>query len=364
MKLIIFFIFFTLTLNADILKENYITIDLNSPKQKIVLDFESDNLEKFITLDENSNSLVSWREIRAKKQEIINFVLPHIEILADGVKCKKDVINFEIYRRIHQSYIKLFIDLSCPKPKDEITIFYDLFFDIDSGQKAFISFKDQNNSQPMILSSLKSKISISLKKASKLQSFLNFLVEGIWHIWIGFDHILFLLMLLIPSVIYYEKKRITPQNSLKKTLINVLKIVTAFSVAHSITLALSVLDIVSVNTKIIEIIIALSVLFTALNNLFGFIKTKIWLIAFGFGLIHGFGFANILNEMLLTSRQVVQSLLGFNLGVEIGQIIIVSLVVPLLFMVRRSLFYKYVVLYGFSIFTAFVAVFWVYERVI
>ncbi len=363
MKLIILFIFFTLTINADILKENYITIEIdNSPK--MILDFESDNLEKFISLDENNNSLISWREVRAKKQEIIDFVLPHIKILADGIKCKKNAVNFEVYRRIHQSYIKLFIDLNCPKPKNEITIFYDLFFDIDSGQKAFISFKDQNSSQPMILSSFKSKISIDLKKASKLQSFLNFLVEGIWHIWIGFDHILFLLMLLIPSVIYYEKNRITPQNSLKNTLIDVLKIVTAFSVAHSITLALSVLDVVSVNIRAIEIIIALSVLFTALNNLFGFIKIKVWLIAFGFGLVHGFGFANILNEMLITSRQIVQSLLGFNLGVEIGQIVIVSLVVPLLFLIRKSWFYKYVLLYGFSVFTAFIAIFWVYERFI
>ncbi len=362
MRVIIFILLLTQLLLSDILKENFITIDLNTSQPQVILDFESDNLDQFIILDTNENGLVSWKEIKAKKEEITNFVLPHLKISTDGELCQNSLTNFEVYRRVHQSYIKLHINLLCPSPKNETKVFYDLFFDVDKGQKAFFGVKESNSSQPMILSSRTREITIKLEQASAFQSFMNFLTEGIWHIWIGFDHILFLLMLLIPSVIYYHGKEIKPQNSLKNTLIKVLKIVTAFTIAHSITLALSVLDIVTINIQFVEIAIALSVLFTALNNLFVFMKTKIWMLAFGFGLIHGFGFANVLKEMTLNSRELVRSLLGFNLGVEIGQLAILIVVVPLIFLTRHSKFYRYIILYGFSTLTAVISMLWAYER--
>ena len=362
MRVILLLLLLIYSLTADVLKENFITLDINGINPTVILDFESDNLDQFIILDTNENGLVSWKEIKAKKEEIVNFVLPHLKISTDGKLCQNSLTDFEVYRRVHQSYIKLHIDLMCPTPQNETKIFYDLFFDVDKGQKAFFEMKEHNTSQPMVLSSRTREITIKLEQASSFQSFINFLTEGIWHIWIGFDHILFLLMLLIPSVIYYHGKEIKPQNSLKSTLIKVLKIVTAFTIAHSITLALSVLDIVTTNIQFVEIAIALSVLFTALNNLFVFMKTKIWMLAFGFGLIHGFGFANVLKEMTLNARELVSSLLGFNLGVEIGQLAILIAVVPLLFLVRNSKFYRYVILYGFSTLAALISILWAYER--
>ena len=362
MRVIVFILLLTQLLLSDILKENYITIDFQASHPKMILDFESDNLDQFIILDTNENGLISWKEIKAKKDEIANFVLPHLKISTDGELCQNSLTNFEVYRRAHQSYIKLHIDLLCSSPKTETKLFYDLFFDVDKGQKVFLTLKDQNSSQPMILSSRTREITIKTKHASAFQSFINFLTEGIWHIWTGFDHILFLLMLLIPSVIYYHQKKIKPQNSLKKILIAVLKIVTAFTIAHSITLALSILDIVNINMKFIEISIALSVLFTALNNIFVFMKTKIWILAFGFGLIHGFGFANALKEMTLKSSELIYSLVGFNLGVEVGQLAIVIVVVPLIFLTRHSKFYRYMILYGLATFTAIISLLWSYER--
>jgi len=303
MKIIIYILLMVNFLNADILKENYITINPNKPASTVSLDFESDNLDQYIVLDTNENGLISWKELRAKKDEIIELVLPHLKVVSGGKLCTKEVKDFNIHRRAHQSYITLQMKLSC-----------------------------------------------------KLE------VEGIWHIWIGFDHILFLLMLLVPSVIYFKNREIIPQNSLKKVIITILKIVTAFTIAHSITLALSVLDVVDVNSRYIEIAIALSVLFTALNNLFLFTQTKTWIIAFLFGLIHGFGFANVLKEMTLKSSELTGSLLGFNLGVEIGQLAIVLVVIPIIFLTRNTKFYRYFILYGFSAITAVISLLWAYER--
>jgi len=360
MKIIIYILFLITSLHADILKENYITIEPNE-KPILELDFESDNLDQYIVLDTNKNGLISWKELKSKKDEIIKLVLPHLKIVSDKKPCPKIVTDFKIHRRVHQSYITLTIELSC-KIEDRLDIYYDLFFDVDRSQKAFIQIKDKNSSQPMVISPRKKQLTINVEQSSIFKTFMNFLVEGIWHIWIGFDHILFLLMLLIPSVVYFKDRKITPQNSLKKVIIKILKIVTAFTVAHSITLALSVLDIVDVNMRYIEVAIALSVLFTALNNLLLFTKTKTWIIAFFFGLIHGFGFANVLKEMTLKSSELVGSLLGFNLGVEIGQLAIVVAVIPIIYLTRKTKLYRYFILYGFSAVTAIIALLWAYER--
>jgi hypothetical protein len=356
------FLLFSPLLRADILKENFITFDFNGTSPKVLVDFESDNLEKFITLDSNKNGIVSWKEIKAQRQKIESFVLEHISIMIDRKPCRLDVLDFEVYRRVHQSYIKLPLSLEgCTLPKTAVTLKYDLFFDVDKDQKVFVK-ESQNTSKPLIMSSRNVEVSLNLKRVSLWEAFVDFLVEGIWHIWIGFDHILFLLMLLIPSVYYYQGKVLQPRKSFKSVLIEILKITSAFTLAHSITLALSVTEIVTLPTNFVEVAIALSVLITALNNLFSFMRGKIWPVAFGFGLIHGFGFANVLHELLVKNSDFVGMLLGFNLGVEIGQLAIVIALLPLLYLLRKREFYKFAIMRGFSAITAIIATLWAVER--
>jgi hypothetical protein len=345
-------------LRADILKENFITFDFNDTQPQVLVDFESDNLEKFIMIDSNDNGIVSWKELYAKKTEIEDFVLKHIDISIDGTTCQTKVTDYEVYRRVHQSYIKLHLSLSCPLPKEKINLKYNLFFDIDKDQKAFVKLTENNN-KPRIMSARKKEVTLSLEKTSLWEAFKSFLIEGIWHIWIGFDHILFLLMLLIPSV--YTVQRV-PREHFSDVLKEIFKITTAFTLAHSVTLALSVTDIIKLNVTFIEVTIALSVLFTALNNIFSFTKKKTWMIAFAFGLIHGFGFANVLHELIDKKSDFVGMLLGFNLGVEIGQLVIVLALLPLLFMLRKSRFYKHFIMIGFSTITALIAILWAIER--
>ncbi len=352
-------LFISAFLRADILKENFITFDLNGSTPKVLVDFESDNLEKFITLDSNKNGIVSWKELYAKKAQIEDFVLSHISIMIDNKPCTLEVEDFKVYRRVHQSYIKLPLALQgCTLPKEMVGLQYDLFFDVDKDQKAFVKLSD-SLSKPLIMSSRKVAIDFTLKEHSLWESFKEFLVEGIWHIWMGFDHILFLLMLLIPSV--YTQTRVARERFIDVSK-EILKITTAFTLAHSITLALSVSEIVTVNVTFIEVAIALSVLFTALNNIFYFSKMKNWILAFFFGLIHGFGFANVLHELIDKKGDFVAMLLGFNLGVETGQLVIVLALLPLLFLFRKTLFYRRFILVGFSAFTAIIALLWALER--
>ncbi len=357
-------LFFTTILHADLLKENFITFTFKDKIPKAVVDFESDNLEKFIKLDDNDNGIVSWKEIRAHQKEIERFVLKHIDISADGQICAKKIDRFEVYRRIHQSYIKLYLTLGCALPHEAVDLRYNLFFDVDKDQKAFVKIADDNRSKPVILSDRKVEVKLKMHhRQSVAQAFKNFLVEGIWHIWIGYDHILFLLMLLVPSVYYFRDGRPLPRQKFKEVFFEVLKIVTAFSVAHSITLGLSVSEIVVLDSRFVEVAIALSVLFTAMNNLYPMITKHTWIMAFLFGLIHGFGFANVLHDLIIkNSSDFLAMLFGFNLGVEIGQLVIVTLVLPFLYFLEKTTFYRTFIYHGFSALTTVIAALWAIER--
>jgi hydrogenase/urease accessory protein HupE len=147
----------------------------------------------------------------------------------------------------------------------------------------------------------------------------RYLVTGIEHIFLGYDHIAFLV-----GVVLWARR-----------LIPVIKIVTAFTVAHSITLSLAALNIVVLPGVVVEPAIAASIVFVAMENFFSRDIDSRWRVTFAFGLIHGFGFASALREVGLPANAVVTALAAFNVGVEVGQVAIVSIVVPALIVLDR-----------------------------
>ncbi len=190
---------------------------------------------------------------------------------------------------------------------------------------------------------------------------------GIEHIEIGSDHILFVLVLVLPSVMVFRngsdgEGSWTPAPSLKDSLWKVLKIATMFTIAHSITLSLAGLGIFDLPGRPVEALIAISIVVAALHNLRPVFREKEWLIAFGFGLFHGLGFAGLLEGLGLDKGRKVWSLLGFNIGVEIGQAVIILMVFPLLFLLRRTRMYENF-MKGGSILMALVAAVWAFERI-
>ncbi|MDA0876744.1 MAG: HupE/UreJ family protein, partial [Proteobacteria bacterium] len=182
---------------------------------------------------------------------------------------------------------------------------------------------------------------------------------------IGADHILFLISLLLPCVFLRESAGLghwRASQQLRSSLISVLAVVTAFTVAHSITLALTVLEVISPPAGLVEPIIAASVIVAALGNLTKTLIHLRWQIAFLFGLIHGFGFASVLADLGLPSDQLASALLGFNLGVEFGQLAIVALFFPIAWRLRATAFYRWGVVFGGSILIAVIASYWLIER--
>ena len=175
------------------------------------------------------------------------------------------------------------------------------------------------NAPQALLDDAHSTLTISAPAPSVWSTMQRYLITGIEHIFLGYDHIAFLVAIVLWA------RRLMP----------VIKVVTAFTIAHSITLSLAALHIVVVPSAVVEPAIAASIIFVAVENFFSRNVDGRWRVTFAFGLIHGFGFAGALQEMGLPANAVVPALAAFNIGVEIGQIAIVSIVVPALMLLDR-----------------------------
>jgi hydrogenase/urease accessory protein HupE len=181
---------------------------------------------------------------------------------------------------------------------------------------------------------------------ASLTAFGQFVRMGVLHIFTGYDHIAFLLGVVL----------------IGGTFRSLVKIVTSFTVAHSITLALAALNIVSIPSRIVESGIALSIMYIALENLFFSHFDRRWMVTFFFGLVHGFGFASALREVRLPAGMLGTALFSFNLGVELGQVAIVAILLPLLWELGRTRFRSMVVRVAWmAIF--FLGSFWFWQRV-
>jgi len=203
---------------------------------------------------------------------------------------------------------------------------------------------------------------VDLDNPSFWKGFWGTVELGMEHIFIGTDHILFVLVLLLPSVLLYQAGRWQPAADFRSSFWRILKIATMFTLAHSITLTLGGLGIIEFNAKLVETVIAISIIAAAVHNIRPVYPNREYLLAFGFGIFHGLGFAGLLSDLGLDRTNRVWSLLGFNVGVEIGQIFIIALVFPTLFVLRRTRTYRWLMPAG-SLACAAVAFVWMLERI-
>lgn len=187
-----------------------------------------------------------------------------------------------------------------------------------------------------------------------LQAAGRFLLLGVEHIFTGYDHIAFLVALLL----------------LGGTLRALVKIVTAFTVAHSITLALAALEILAPSSRIVEPMIAVSIIYVGLEDLWALRARKAdaalahrWMLTFAFGLVHGFGFASVLRELQLPRKSLAIGLVTFNLGVELGQICIVAALLPLLAWLRGKPWFAGMGVRALAAIISALGAFWFVQRV-
>jgi HupE / UreJ protein len=346
--------------------DSYLVLNVKGQEVSGQWDIALRDIDFAIGLDANSDGEITWGEVQTRHADIAAWALGRLTLQRGG-DCSIKVAEQLVDTHTDGAYAVLRLTGTCPSSAQSLGINYRLLFDIDALHRGLLRLDLDGVAHTAVLAPDTGVLAIKAGETSRLAQFGQYLVEGVWHIWIGFDHILFLLALLLPAVlvssVLINNKRIwTGVPTFRIALTEVLWVVTAFTIAHSITLTLAALQIISLPSRWVESAIAASVALAAVNNLYPVVERKRWLVAFTFGLIHGFGFASVLTELGLPKDALVLSLLGFNLGVETGQLAIVAVFLPVAYMLRNTVLYRKGVFVGGSILTMLVALVWLAER--
>jgi len=320
------------------------------------------DLDYAIGLDSNGDGDITWGELRARQDDITAYALARLTVALDGAPCQPRATGHLVDHHSDGAYAVLRFEAQCARPGRTLELGYSLFFDLDPQHKGLLRLEYEGATRTAIFSPEASRQRFELTRPSRIVQFFDYGREGVWHIWIGFDHILFLLSLLLPAVLVPVRGSWRAVARFKPALWDVFKIVTAFTVAHSITLSLAALGVITLPTRLTESAIALSVVLAALNNIFPLFQRRRWMVAFAFGLIHGFGFASVLADLGLPRDALLLALVGFNLGVEAGQLAIVSGFLPAAYWLRHTALYQKVIFLGGSALICLRATLWLVER--
>jgi len=322
------------------------------------------DLDYALGLDADGDGNITWGEVRAKHDEIAAYALARLSVSVDRQRCDLAPREHLVDEHSDGTYAVLRFAVRCERvaePK-EIELEYSLFFDLDPSHRGLLRIQHSGGTSTGIFAPERPKQAFALVEPSQLEQFVDYAREGVWHILIGFDHILFLISLLLPAVFLLSSRNWAPAARFMPVFWDVLKIVTAFTLAHSITLSLAALSVISLPSRFVESTIALSVVLAALNNLWPVVAGRRWTVAFGFGLIHGFGFASVLADLGLPRGALLVALVGFNVGVELGQLAIVSTFLPLAYALRHTWLYRRMIFRGGSALIALIAFVWMAER--
>ena len=350
-----------LPVQAHKASDSYLMLDVQGAQVSGQWDIALRDIDFALGLDADGDGAITWGELRGRHAEINSWALNALT-LERGGECSLRVSQNQVDEHTDGAYSLLRLAGDCPASSGELTLGYRLLFDVDALHRSLVRMTLDGKVQSAVMSPQAPKQTFTAATVSGWSQLVQFFVQGVWHIWIGFDHILFLLALLLPLVLVREQGHWRPVKRFSHALREVLWVVTAFTVAHSVTLSLAALGLVELPSRLVESAIAVSVVVAALNNLVPLFNHRLWVVAFGFGLIHGFGFASVLADLGLPQGALVRSLVGFNVGVEAGQLAIVAVFLPLAYALRRTAFYQRGVLLCGSVLTLVLALVWLAER--
>jgi hypothetical protein len=329
------------------------------------------DIDVVFDLDADRDGQVVWAEVDARSAELLTWLAQGLRVGSEATACALAPIDTQASERADGVYLSTEWRVDCPpgvpESSQSLALSYTLLFDRDNLHRALLRIDLPQVQSSAILSPERPQTALPTANPSTAEVLGRYIVEGVWHIWIGIDHILFLLSLLVLAPLVPARHWVTrwqAEPTLRPAFMDVLAVVTAFTVAHSITLSLSVLQWLEPPASFIEPVIAISVVLAALNNLLGWFSVRRWRLAFVFGLIHGFGFANVLLDLGLPAAQLAIALGGFNLGVELGQLAIVAVFFPLAWWLRHTAFYRWVVVVGGSLAIVVVGSLWTVQRVL
>ena len=363
--------------------DSYLSVVLEGSQLSGQWDIALRDLDFAIGLDSDGDGAITWGELRARHVDIAAYASARLMLRADGQPCALSVGAQAVDEHTDGAYTVLPLRWACQRAPgaapnaapNSLALEYRLFAELDPQHRGLLRLSAAGSTRSAVFGPAAALQHFDLAQTSPWRQFTDYAREGVWHIWIGFDHILFLLSLLLPAVLVWRRPP-TPRHGpawghaadwqpvpgWRPALWDVLRIVTAFTLAHSITLTLAALGLVALPSRLVEATIAASVVVAALNNIVPIFTGRRWAVAFAFGLVHGFGFASVLADLGLPQDALALALLGFNLGVEAGQLAIVAVFLPLAYALRRTVLYRQGVRIGGSLLIALLAGVWFAER--
>lgn len=332
----------------------YLQLEVGPSRLELRWDIALRDLDAVVDLDRDGDRALTWGEVRAAQPAILAAALPHLGLA--GCEWTRGAPALESRSDGVYAVLNLTGE-GCSHTRDTPWR-YTLFADSDPTHRGIAQIRHADGSREV---RLLDPLAPPAPGAAAPHSFVR---AGFEHILGGYDHIMFLLCLLLPAVLRRDAQgRWQPVTGWREALLPVAGIVTLFTLAHSVTLALAALRIVVVPSALVEPAIAATIMLAALDNIRGVFGRSRALVTFVFGLIHGFGFAGALAELDLPAAQFAWALLRFNVGLEIGQLACLLLAAPLLMALRARPAYPAWVLRGGSTFAGLIALVWLSERV-
>lgn len=355
--------FFSHPAEAHKASDSYLQIDAGTHGTRVRWDIALRDLDAAVDIDTDEDGKLTWGEVKAAWPQIEAYALPRLGI--EG--CVLHPTGRALERRNDGAYAVIMLASDCVL-KASPAIRYSLFREVDPTHRGIAKVQLPGKAPVVMLldptrtgSAAADGSSAEADHAAPTGTW-GFLREGVRHILTGYDHVLFLLCLLLPSVTRRTEKGWRPVDKLSEAIWPVIGIASAFTVAHSITLGLAASKLVSLPPAIIEPAIAVTIILAAIDNVWSIFPVPRVVVTFFFGLIHGFGFAGVLSELNLPTSQFVLALLQFNVGLEVGQLIIVFVATTLLFLLRDWKNYQFWVIRVGSASAMLIAGIWLIER--
>ena len=355
---------FTL-LSTDVLSHElsngYLT--LNSTSDTVLageLLLKPEDIGRAAGLDIDNNGSLTWGEVNRHHSLANSYIQSNVIISDNGQRCALSTAPPSIKNISAESLLAYPLKVTCAK-LNELTVQYTGIVADFPTHKLLTSITLNDFNEVYVLDSERPSITVSPLNNDWITQFGEMVYQGIWHIFIGLDHILFLVATLLTVNLRRNNNRWERAPSKARIFKNTVILVSTFTLAHSITLTATALNFITLDSRIVEIGIALSVAITALNNMFPIIM-RLGFITFGFGLLHGMGFASVFGDLNAQSGSLVMNVLAFNLGVEIGQLAIVSLLLPLLLALRNVKVYAKAIMPIASSIIAVIALNWTLQR--
>lgn len=329
------------------------------------------DIQQALSIDPNNDGKLLWQEVKQSMPGIQLYLSERFTISQNTADTDKSAqicaVTWSNSPQLSELYDETLLQIPltaiCPDQAtsvDQLSLQYSAFFDRLNDHKLLLTWSFNEGETYFIIDNAKQVTSLPFVTSSVLDTISFYLYQGVIHIWFGLDHVLFVFALILPFA-WLRFRQGRSSGTKKLALKDLLVLITSFTLAHSITLTLTALNVLSIPSQWAEIGIAISVAFTAINIITHWVK-RLGVITFLFGLLHGMGFAGALSELGLSQTYKISSIVAFNLGVEIGQVAIIFLLYPLLTRLRKTQVLQYRLVPALAVLIAVMGGYWIIER--